>query len=83
MTSNATGSRRASLRRGPILSRLSLALPTCGAVCLFLSGCAVYSVVDTAVDVTATAVETTADVAGGVVSGAAGVVAGDDDDDRD
>ncbi len=80
MTSNTDGSRRASPRREPTLSLLSLALPTCGAVCFFLSGCAVYSVVDTAVGVTATAVESTADVAGGAVDL---VVGDDDDDDRD
>jgi hypothetical protein len=45
----------------------------------FLSACAVISVVDTAVDVTATAVGTTVDVAAGAVK----AVAGSSDDELD
>ena len=47
-----------------------------GAVLAAMPGCAVVTVVDTAVGVTATAVETTVDVAAGAVD----LVVGDDDD---
>jgi len=47
------------------------------------SGCAVFTVVETAVDVTATAVGTTVDVAAGAVDTVAGSSDEDDDDDLD
>lgn len=49
------------------------------AAAMLLSGCAVYTVVDTAVSVGATAVETTADVAAGAVD----IIVPDGDDDDD
>lgn len=51
----------------------------------FLSGCAVVSVVDTAVGVTSTVVSTTVDVAAGAVGAVAGSSKSDksDDDDED
>lgn len=56
--------------------RLSLLLP----VALLLSGCAVISVVDTAVSVTSTVVSTTVDVAAGAVQTVAGSSSSDKTD---
>jgi len=48
-----------------------------------LQGCVAYTIVETAVDVTATAVTTTVDAGAAVVGGTVGLVAGGDDNDDD
>ena len=47
-----------------------------------LSGCAVYTVADTAVSVAGTAVKTTAKVAGAVVEAGVDAVSDDDEDEK-
>ncbi|MEL6765832.1 MAG: hypothetical protein AAFP17_01520 [Pseudomonadota bacterium] len=50
---------------------------------LTLQGCVAYTVVDTAVSVTATVVETTVDVGAAVVTAPVRAFSSDDDDDSD